>query len=81
MTAGAPGVILGERQKGTGHMGMHATAADSMTIEEFYAFTDASPDRGKWELIRGEPILNPAPTPLHASPADRGQHHDAASQS
>lgn len=66
MTAGAPDVILGDRQKeGTGHMGMHATAADSMTIEEFYAFTDASPDRGKWELIRGEPILNPAPTPLH----------------
>jgi Uma2 family endonuclease len=46
-------------------MGMHAAITDSMTIDEFYAFTDASPEKGKWELIRGEPILNASPSPLH----------------
>ena len=36
-----------------------------MTVEEFYAFTDARPDEEKWELIDGEPILNAAPSPRH----------------
>jgi Uma2 family endonuclease len=36
-----------------------------MTVEEFYAFTDTRPDEEKWELIAGEPILNPAPSQMH----------------
>jgi Uma2 family endonuclease len=36
-----------------------------MTVEEFYAFTDARPDEEKWELIEGEPVLNAAPSPVH----------------
>jgi Uma2 family endonuclease len=36
-----------------------------MTVEEFYAFTDARPDEEKWELIDGEPILNAAPSDMH----------------
>ena len=36
-----------------------------MTVEEFYAFTDARPDEEKWELIDGEPVLNAAPSPTH----------------
>jgi Uma2 family endonuclease len=36
-----------------------------MTVEEFYAFADTRPDGEKWELIDGEPILNPAPSPRH----------------
>jgi Uma2 family endonuclease len=36
-----------------------------MTVEEFYAFTDARPDDEKWELIDGEPILNASPSPIH----------------
>jgi Uma2 family endonuclease len=36
-----------------------------MTVEEFYAFTDARPDEEKWELIDGEPILNAAASPRH----------------
>jgi Uma2 family endonuclease len=36
-----------------------------MTVEEFYAFTDARPDEEKWELVDGEPILNAAPSPRH----------------
>jgi Uma2 family endonuclease len=36
-----------------------------MTVDEFYAFTDTRPDDEKWELIRGEPVLNAAPSRLH----------------
>jgi Uma2 family endonuclease len=36
-----------------------------MTVEEFYAFTDARPDEEKWELIGGEPVLNAAPSEIH----------------
>jgi Uma2 family endonuclease len=36
-----------------------------MTVDEFYAFTDTRPDREKWELIGGEPVLNAAPSRLH----------------
>jgi Uma2 family endonuclease len=36
-----------------------------MTVEEFYAFTDARPDEEKWELIDGEPVLNASPSPMH----------------
>jgi Uma2 family endonuclease len=37
----------------------------SMTVEQFYAFTDGQPDEEKWELIDGEPVLNASPSPLH----------------
>jgi Uma2 family endonuclease len=40
--------------------------AGSMTVDEFYAFTDTRPDEEKWELIEGEPILNAAPLDVHA---------------
>ncbi len=36
-----------------------------MTAEEFFAFTATRPDDEKWELIEGEPVLNPSPTRLH----------------
>ena len=36
-----------------------------MTAEEFFAFTDRRPDNEKWELIDGEPVLNPTPGFLH----------------
>jgi Uma2 family endonuclease len=46
-------------------MGVPTISTDPMTVEEFYAFTDARPDEEKWELIDGEPILNAAPSPTH----------------
>jgi Uma2 family endonuclease len=46
-------------------MGVPTISTDPMTVEEFYAFTDARPDEEKWELIDGEPILNAAPSRLH----------------
>ena len=36
-----------------------------MSAEEFFAFTETRPDEERWELIDGEPILNPSPTRLH----------------
>jgi Uma2 family endonuclease len=36
-----------------------------MTVEEFLAFAMTRPDKEKWELIEGEPILNAAPAYLH----------------
>jgi Uma2 family endonuclease len=36
-----------------------------MTVEEYFAFTDARPDDEKWELIKGEPVLNDSPSFLH----------------
>jgi Uma2 family endonuclease len=36
-----------------------------MTAEEFFAFAEMRPEDGKWELIDGEPVLNPSPTRLH----------------
>ena len=39
--------------------------AASMTIDEFLAFTDQQPEDGRWELIDGEPILNPSPSYGH----------------
>jgi Uma2 family endonuclease len=38
----------------------------SMTVDEFYAFTDTRPDEEKWELIEGEPVLNASPLDMHA---------------
>lgn len=46
-------------------MGIPRIDTGPMTVEEFYAFTDARPDQGKWELIDGEAILNASPSRLH----------------
>ena len=46
-------------------MGVPTIKTGPMTVEEFYAFTDARPDEEKWELIDGEPILNASPSPIH----------------
>jgi Uma2 family endonuclease len=46
-------------------MGVPRINTGPMTVDEFYAFTDARPDEEKWELIDGEPILNASPSKLH----------------
>ena len=46
-------------------MGIPRIDMGPMTLEEFYAFTDARPDQEKWELIDGEAILNASPSELH----------------
>src|SRR5262249_31989442 len=46
-------------------MGIPDIDIGPMTVEEFYAFTDARPNDEKWELIAGEPILNAAPSRPH----------------
>jgi Uma2 family endonuclease len=46
-------------------VGVPTIKTGPMTVEEFYAFTDARPDEEKWELIDGEPVLNASPTPMH----------------
>jgi Uma2 family endonuclease len=46
-------------------MGIPRIDTGPMTVEEFYAFTDARPDEEKWELIDGEAVLNASPGELH----------------
>jgi Uma2 family endonuclease len=46
-------------------MGVPTIKTGPMTVEEFYAFTDARSDEEKWELIDGEPVLNASPSPIH----------------
>jgi Uma2 family endonuclease len=46
-------------------MGVPHVDPRPMTAEEFFAFTATRPDGEKWELIEGEPVLNPSPTRLH----------------
>ncbi len=46
-------------------MGVPVIKAGAMTVDEFYAFTDAQPDHEKWELIGGKPVLNASPTDFH----------------
>ena len=46
-------------------MGIPRIDTGPMTVEEFYAFTDARPDEEKWELIDGEAVLNASPSDLH----------------
>ncbi|MGA8169434.1 MAG: Uma2 family endonuclease [Methylocystis sp.] len=46
-------------------MGVPFLDQGPMRAEEYYAFTDTRPDGEKWELIDGEPILNPTPSYLH----------------
>ena len=36
-----------------------------LTIEEFLAFTATRPDGERWELIEGQPVLNPSPLRIH----------------
>lgn len=38
---------------------------EPMTVAEFFAFTDGRPDEERWELIDGEPVLNPSPAWNH----------------
>jgi Uma2 family endonuclease len=38
---------------------------EPMSVEEFFAFTDARPDDEKWELIDGEPVLQASPLSPH----------------
>ena len=46
-------------------MGIPTIKTGPMTVDEFYEFTDRRPDEERWELIDGEPILNPAPSLMH----------------
>jgi len=46
-------------------VGIPVIDVGAMTVDEFYAFTDTRPDREKWELIDGEPILNAAASRIH----------------
>src|ERR1700728_689441 len=46
-------------------MGVPTVDLAPMTVEDFFAFTDARPNDEKWELIDGEPILNATPSFLH----------------
>jgi Uma2 family endonuclease len=46
-------------------MGVPPISLAPMTVEEFFGFTDTRPDDEKWELIDGEPVLNPTPSFLH----------------
>jgi Uma2 family endonuclease len=46
-------------------VGVPTIKTGPMTVEEFYAFTDARPDEERWELIDGEPVLNASPSELH----------------
>lgn len=36
-----------------------------LTIEEFLDFTESRPKEERWELIEGEPVLNPSPVQMH----------------
>jgi Uma2 family endonuclease len=46
-------------------MGVPRIDLAPMTVEDFFAFTDARPDDERWELIDGEPVLNATPSFLH----------------
>lgn len=48
-------------------MNMHARQPRpaGLTIAEFLAFTETRPQGERWELIEGQPVLNPSPVTLH----------------
>ena len=46
-------------------MGVPRIDLAPMSVEDFFAFTDARPDDEKWELIDGKPVLNATPSFLH----------------
>ena len=66
-------------------MGIPRIDTGPMTLDEFYAFTEARPDEEKWELIDGEPVLNAAPSDFHqlilgnliTALTSEGRRHDA----
>jgi Uma2 family endonuclease len=59
------GITVIDTGPDTGRMDTGPKDTGSMTVEEFYAFTDTRPDEEKWELIEGEPILNASPLDVH----------------
>ena len=59
-----PGAGEGVGRAGSRH-GRSAIDTGPMTVEDFFAFTDARPDEEKWELIDGEPVLNATPSYVH----------------
>jgi Uma2 family endonuclease len=46
-------------------MDVQVRKIEPMSVEEFFAFTDARPDDEKWELIDGEPVLHASPNTRH----------------
>jgi hypothetical protein len=59
------------RGEGKRHaMGVPFLDQGPMRVEEFYAFTATRPDEEKWELIDGEPLLNPTPSYITSSTAE-----------
>ena len=46
-------------------MGVPFLDQGPMRAEEFFAFLETRPDEEKWELIDGEPLLNPTPSYSH----------------
>ena len=46
-------------------MGVPTIDTGPMTVEDFYLFTDAQTDDGKWELFDGEPFLTATPAYIH----------------
>lgn len=48
-------------------MNMHARQPRpaGLTIAEFLAFTETRPPGERWELVEGQPVLNPSPFTIH----------------
>jgi Uma2 family endonuclease len=59
------GIPVIETGSNAGRMDTGPRNSRPMTVDEFYAFTDARPEEEKWELIEGEPVLNASPSRLH----------------
>jgi Uma2 family endonuclease len=59
------GIPVIDTGRDTGRMDIGTKDTGSMTVDEFYAFTDTRPDHEKWELIEGEPVLNASPLDVH----------------
>lgn len=36
-----------------------------LTLEQFHTFRDERPEKEKWELIGGTPVMMPPPTLVH----------------
>jgi Uma2 family endonuclease len=59
------GIPVIDTGRDTGRKDTGPKDTGSMTVDEFYAFTDTRPDHEKWELIEGEPVLNASPRDVH----------------
>jgi Uma2 family endonuclease len=46
-------------------MGAKLALEQLMNVEEFLAFTASRPQEERWELIEGQPVMNPSPTNWH----------------